>query len=161
MEFSLRCNNHKPEYCRKQLQHQAVITSCSHTFCLDCIRAIGLQTQIRDRRKCPACGTALPGDNDAVITELRPSEEYKNTALSGLDPRTILDCASRAISFWNYQMSTEIAWQQHLGKAASDKYAQLNNHTKNLVRQANSQISDLSKEIEGMVVRQELRVYDH
>lgn len=58
-------------------------------------------------------------------------------------------------------MSTEIAWQQHLGKAASDKYAQLNNHTKNLVREANSQISDLSKEIEGMVVRQELRIYEH
>lgn len=155
MEFSLRCNNHRPDYCRKQLQHQAVITSCSHTFCIECTRALGLQTQTRHSRKCPACGAALPGDNDAVITELRPSDEYKNTALSGLDPQTILDCASRAISFWTYQMSTEIAWQQHLGKATSDRYAQLNNHTKNLVKEANSQIGDLSKEIDGKLFRQQ------
>lgn len=52
-------------------------------------------------------------------------------------------------------MSTEIAWQQHLGSATSDRYAQLNNHTKNLVKEANSQIGNLSKDIDGRAFQHE------
>ncbi len=39
---------------------------------------------------------------------LRPTEDYKATVLVGLSPTDIMECASKALGFWTYQMSKEM-----------------------------------------------------
>lgn len=81
---------------------------CSHIFCVDCARKIRFETTPLQKRACPICNTALPNKNDALHTRLSPPEDYKTSVLSGLDPATIVECASRALSFWTYQTTQEM-----------------------------------------------------
>ncbi|RYP74823.1 hypothetical protein DL771_002744 [Monosporascus sp. 5C6A] len=106
MEHTLRCNSLK---CRKELTDRALVTTCSHIFCTDCVTRLGLV-------------------DDAVITNLKPSEDYKTSVLSGLSPNIVVECASRALSFWAYQTTQEIVYQEWLGKALTEKYSNLSVH---------------------------------
>ena len=54
-------------------------------------------------RTCPACKAQLVNKDDAVITQLDPSEDYKTSVLSGFTPTLVVECASRALNFYNYQ----------------------------------------------------------
>lgn len=80
----------------------------SHIFCVDCGNRTGLTGAAPDRRVCPACKTLLPRPDDAMVTNLNPSEDYKTSVLSGLSPESIMECAGRALSFWSYQMSQDL-----------------------------------------------------
>lgn len=51
----------------------------------------------------------LPNPDDAVVTSLEARDEYKTIVLSGLSPNVIMECAGRALSFWNYQMTQEMS----------------------------------------------------
>lgn len=59
-------------------------------------------------RRCPACQAVLHNPDDAVSTILNPTEDYKTSVLSGLDPNTIVECAGRALMFWTYQTTQEM-----------------------------------------------------
>lgn len=43
-----------------------------------------------------------------MVTNLNPSEDYKTSVLSGLNPEAIMECAGRALSFWSYQMTQDL-----------------------------------------------------
>jgi len=105
MEHALRCNSLK---CRTQLEDRAVVTTCSHIFCVPCSDSLGLSTPTGSTRACPACDTQLPNPDDAVVAQLNPFEDYKTSVLSGLSPNTILECAGRALNFYSYQTSQEM-----------------------------------------------------
>jgi len=80
----------------------------SHVFCLDCANAQGLTGhRPDDARACPACRTKLTNPDDAVITNLHPTEDYKTSVLSGLSPDIVMECAGRALGFWTYQTAQE------------------------------------------------------
>ncbi len=112
MDNMLRCNTLK---CRKELRDQALVTTCSHIFCTDCAAGLGLIGQRHEHRNpCPACGSHLTNPDDAVISNLNPSEDYKTSVLSGLSPNVIIECASRALSFWAYQASQEVLAEPHV-----------------------------------------------
>ena len=116
MDFTFRCNITK---CRVELQHQAVVTTCryvvpttrgtsclrtgSHIFCVQCASNSGLANPVGGVRTCPACKAQLVNKDDAVITQLDPSEDYKTSVLSGFTPTLVVECASRALNFYNYQ----------------------------------------------------------
>ncbi|PQE03610.1 E3 ubiquitin- ligase CCNB1IP1 protein [Rutstroemia sp. NJR-2017a BBW] len=108
MEFNLRCNALK---CRKELNDHAVVTTCSHVFCIECSNQSQLSGSSREGRRatCPACEMHLPNPDDVVITNLNPSEDYKTSVLSGLSPNVIIECAGRALSFWAYQTTQEMS----------------------------------------------------
>lgn len=125
MESPLRCNNIRS--CRTALNEQAVVTTCSsanapdpkeklhlpdsfhrHVFCLNCAHKSGLSRSRETERKCPACSTLLSNPDDAVTTILQPTEDYKTSVLSGLDPTTIMECAGRGLAFWAYQTTQEM-----------------------------------------------------
>lgn len=89
-------------------QSDLLMFPSSHIFCRDCVQKYGFQDPAGGRRNCLACGTGLPSPKDVIFTRLRPDDEYQSTILSGLDPNTILECAGKALRFWNYQMSTEM-----------------------------------------------------
>ena len=80
----------------------------SHIFCLGCADKSGLSHSREAERKCPACSTQLSNLDDAVKTSLQPTEDYKTSVLSGLDPTTIMECAGRGLAFWAYQTTQEM-----------------------------------------------------
>ncbi|KAI1425373.1 hypothetical protein F5Y12DRAFT_784650 [Xylaria sp. FL1777] len=156
MEHTLQCNVLK---CRKELGDRALVTTCYHIFCGDCATRLGLASQRRDQpASCPACGTLLTNPDDAVITNLRPSEDYKTSVLSGLSPNVIIDCASRALSFWAYQVTQEIIFQQHMSKTLTEKYSNLNVHLDKVVNEANAEITNCYNKLNSAEAdRDELR----
>lgn len=126
MEHILRCNALK---CRRDLSDLAVVTTCrytmlyfqlvlilelllittSHVFCVDCAKRLQLSDPPAGQRPvCPACDAHLTNPDDAVITNLNPTEDYKTSVLSGLSPNIIMECAGRALSFWAYQITQEV-----------------------------------------------------
>ena len=105
MDYSLRCNSLK---CRTQLDDRAVVTTCSHIFCLPCSESLGLADPNGNTRVCPACETLLANPDDAVVTQLNPTEDYKTSVLSGLSPSIIMECAGRGLSFYSYQTTQEM-----------------------------------------------------
>ncbi|KAI0391816.1 hypothetical protein F5Y17DRAFT_460501 [Xylariaceae sp. FL0594] len=147
MEHTLHCNVLK---CRKELGERALVTTCYHIFCGDCASSLGLATQNRDQPiACPACGTQLTNPDDAVVTSLRPSEDYKTSVLSGLSPNVIMDCASRALSFWAYQVTQEIIFQEHMSKTLRSKYTSLNVHLDKMVNDANAEIANCHNKLKN------------
>ncbi|KAI0003162.1 hypothetical protein F4779DRAFT_634830 [Xylariaceae sp. FL0662B] len=145
MEHMLRCNTLK---CRKELGDRALVTTCSHIFCTECAARLGLTLQGHEHRNsCPACGSHLTNPDDAVVTNLNPSEDYKTSVLSGLSPNIIMECASRALSFWAYQATQEVVYQEYAGKSLRDKYSNLSVHLDKVINDANSEITNLRNKL--------------
>lgn len=105
MDTALHCNDLS---CRLPCPERAVVTTCSHIFCLPCAERLGLSTPRDGQRLCPACSTQLVNLDDAVVTSLNPTEDYKTSILSGFSPAVIMECAGRGLSFWSYQMAQEM-----------------------------------------------------
>lgn len=81
----------------------------SHIFCVDCSNQLQLSGQREGRRPtCPACDSQLPNLDDVVVANLNPTEDYKTSVLSGLDPNVVMECAGRALNFWAYQTTQEM-----------------------------------------------------
>lgn len=121
----------------------------SHIFCLDCTNRFCLSGQDRQQNgvPCPACETQLSSPDDAVISNLKPSEAYKTSILSGLSPSIVMECAGRALSFWAYQTTQNIYYQQYLYKTLTEKYSALNGRLEQTVNEANAQIETLQRRI--------------
>ncbi|KAF7545843.1 hypothetical protein G7Z17_g8858 [Cylindrodendrum hubeiense] len=115
------CNNLK---CRTDLGDRALVTSCGHIFCIECAHRTGLAGQDNERRTiCPACNCQFNSPDDVIISNLNPSDEYKTTVLSGLNPSVIMECAGRALGFWTFQTTQQTFYQQHLYKTLNEKFA--------------------------------------
>ncbi|KAL5588693.1 hypothetical protein FOBRF1_015221 [Fusarium oxysporum] len=153
MEHALTCNNLK---CRRELSERALVTTCSHIFCMECAQRLGVNGQEADRRNtCPACHSQLTNPDDAVITNLNPSEDYKTSVLSGLSPNVIMECAGRALSFWAYQTTQDIYYQQYLYKTLTDKYSNLSVRLEKTVNEANSEIEGLHHKLSSLAAEQD------
>lgn len=117
----LRCN-----LCWLHLSERACATQCSHMLCPDCSTKCFSEGQA----KCPICPTILDAKDLATI-ELTPSSE-KIKALCGLDPSFILQVASRAIDFYNYQAKiAQMHDAQELQNAAHSLQHQTQQHALN------------------------------
>ncbi|KAI6798893.1 hypothetical protein KC363_g2298 [Hortaea werneckii] len=150
MDFSLRCNSLK---CRTALSDRAVVTTCSHIFCEPCSETLGLATP-NGARVCPACETHLANPDDAVVTQLNPTEDYKTSVLSGLSPSIIMECAGRGLAFYSYQTTQEIVYQEFLARSLTDKYSSLSTHLDKVIHDANSEITGLREKLAGMHMEQ-------
>ncbi|OSC96733.1 hypothetical protein PYCCODRAFT_1378622 [Trametes coccinea BRFM310] len=145
---NLRCNRLT---CRRALVDKAVVTTCSHIFCVECANEL-----FNASRLCPACETSLTEPDDVVVCSLHPSNDYKTSVLSGLNPAIILEICSRALSFWQYQVHQEHSFQQALYRNVNEKNAQMEKRLENVIREANGEISlltnklsDLERDLEG------------
>ncbi|KAK1850532.1 E3 ubiquitin-protein ligase CCNB1IP1 [Colletotrichum chrysophilum] len=152
MEHPLRCNVRE---CRREVGQQALVTTCSHIFCVECAARHGLSGPVSDRqRKCPACRTGLQGPDDAVLANLNLNEDYKTSVLSGLSPTVIMECTGRALSFWAYQTSQEDVFQRQTVKKMT---AQL----KTMERKHQSAISEVIEEKETLQERFQAQILDY
>ncbi|CED85512.1 Zinc finger, RING-type, conserved site [Phaffia rhodozyma] len=104
--------------CRKLLAEQgrAVVTTCSHIFCIECAERL-----FKSSRLCPACESQLSEPDDVVICSLNPSNDYRTSVLSGLSPSIIMEICSRALSFWQYQITQEAAYQAMMLHKSQDR----------------------------------------
>ncbi len=128
----------------------------SHIFCLECAnRQSLLQCDAHNRSSCPACGTELSSADDAAVKMLRPTEAYKTSVLSGLSPSAVMECAGRALSFWAYQTTQEICYQQYLCKTLTDKYSTLSMRLEQVVKEANTEIGALQRKLDTVAIEQD------
>ncbi|KAI9597013.1 hypothetical protein BDF19DRAFT_489392 [Syncephalis fuscata] len=147
MDVELRCNNGK---CRKSLggsETHACVTTCSHIFCVACA-----DTAFSISLLCPSCQTSLTASNDIVLAELNPSEDYKSSVLAGLRPDIIADVCQRALSFWTYQVTQEIGYQEMLRKVHDNKYRLLEEQTTAALTNANGEFNNIF----NLVIQDEL-----
>ncbi|KAF9076485.1 hypothetical protein BDP27DRAFT_1255363, partial [Rhodocollybia butyracea] len=142
MDTELKCNRLT---CRKTLTDKAVVTTCSHIFCVECANEL-----FNAARLCPACESSLSEPDDVVICSLHPSNDYKTSVLSGLTPSIILEICSRAIAFWQYQIHQENSFQHAVLRNLNDKNSQLQKQLDNVVREANGEINLLNNKVAGM-----------
>lgn len=132
-----------------------MVTTCSHIFCLECSDRLGLSRPVSIGRHCPACQILLQNPDDVVSTVLNPTEDYKTSVLSGLDPNTIMECAGRALVFWAYQTTQEVFYQEFLVKSLTEKYGNLSKQMDKVIHNANSEISALQIKVSEMQHAQE------
>ncbi|GAB7361598.1 hypothetical protein MBLNU230_g1650t1 [Neophaeotheca triangularis] len=149
-EFTLRCNSLP---CRQELRQEAVVTTCSHIFCIGCAQKLGLANAESGGRVCPACKSPLNNQDDAVVAQLNPSEDYKTSVLSGLNPGVITECASRGLAFFNYQATQEIVYQEYLYKCMRDQYRKLDDEYEATILKANSKVEKLTDQISAMTIQ--------
>ncbi|GAA5875981.1 hypothetical protein JCM3774_002306 [Rhodotorula dairenensis] len=137
----LKCNSLR---CRKSLalEGSAVVTTCSHIFCIDCANALFSLPQI-----CPACETALPDPDDVVQTSLNPHDSYKTSILAGLSPTIILDIAGRALNFYAYQIQQEAAFQALITKNTQERIAILEAQCNTVTREAHVEVNLLKEKL--------------
>ncbi|KAL1303522.1 hypothetical protein AAFC00_006897 [Neodothiora populina] len=147
MDFNLRCNSLK---CRVSLNDRAVVTTCSHIFCVACADSLSLSDPRVNIRTCPACETQLSNPDDAVVTQLNPTEDYKTSVLSGLSPGLIMECASRGLAFFQYQTTQEIMYQDYMAKSLTDKYAALSAQMDSVINEANAEITSLRDSLSSL-----------
>ncbi|KAJ2603925.1 hypothetical protein GGF44_006751 [Coemansia sp. RSA 1694] len=56
-----------------------------------------------------------------MSVSLTLTEEYKSAILAGLPPALIMDICSRAMSFWTYQTSQALGYQQAMARSQKEK----------------------------------------
>ncbi|KAI0356723.1 hypothetical protein OH77DRAFT_1401118 [Trametes cingulata] len=139
---NLRCNRLT---CRRSLTDKAVVVS-SHIFCVDCANEL-----FNASRLCPGIAACLTFATNFIgrgqVCSLHPSNDYKTSVLSGLNPTIILEICSRALSFWQYQIHQEHSFQQALYRNVTEKNAQLEKRLENVIREANGEISLLTNKL--------------
>ncbi|OCK97846.1 uncharacterized protein K441DRAFT_547223 [Cenococcum geophilum 1.58] len=151
MDYTLRCNSLK---CRAHLNDRAVVTTCSHVFCINCSDSLGLSSSAGLTRICPACSTQLSNPDDVVVTQLNPTEDYKTSVLSGLSPGIIMECATRGLAFYSYQTSQEIVYQEFLAKSLTERYSHMSQQMDKLILEANSEIQGLQDKLQATQAEQ-------
>ncbi|KAF2842204.1 hypothetical protein M501DRAFT_927313 [Patellaria atrata CBS 101060] len=150
MESPLKCNVLR---CRSLVTERAVVTTCCHIFCLACSDDMGLSGSNNHNRTCPNCNSPLNQPDDAVVTHLNPSEDYKTSVLAGLPPSIVMEIAGRALSFYSYQVTHEVLYQEHIINSLSDKHATLNAQVDTMIYDANSAITRLQLEKKNLEQR--------
>lgn len=116
---------------------------------------------------CPACDAHLTNPDDAVITNLNPTEDYKTSVLSGLSPNIIMECSGRALSFWAYQTTQEMyallrlkqrheltnltsVYQEFASRSLTEKYTTLTTQMEKIINEANAEMSDLRNKMNSV-----------
>ncbi|PWN48203.1 hypothetical protein IE53DRAFT_319860 [Violaceomyces palustris] len=77
-----------------------------------------------EERKCPACDTTLNQPDDVVVSSLNPSPDYRTSVLAGLSPSIIMEIATKALQFWQYQVRHAI-FQSLILKNVQEKNSSL------------------------------------
>ncbi|KAL2911239.1 hypothetical protein HK105_209295 [Polyrhizophydium stewartii] len=155
-DHALRCNILR---CRALLSAQAVVTTCSHAFCVPCGTRAFEQALV-----CPACDTSLTqrsASDDIVVAELMPTEDYKSSVIAGLRPEIVIEIAGRALSFWSYQVTQEAAYQALVLKDLDEQCARLERQLQSLAREANQEIAALQERLAASTKSHEMERRRH
>jgi E3 ubiquitin-protein ligase CCNP1IP1 len=146
---TMRCNS-----CWLQLAHtdRVYATQCSHVLCHDC-----LEKNLSRSSSCPVCSTPLDPNSGFAPIDLVPSVD-KIKALCGLNPSFILQVASRAIDFFNFQSDLAHAHDaQELDSAKHFLQHQTQQHALTQ-KDLNNQLRTLKFQLEAIVAERDAQV---
>lgn len=87
-----------------------------------------------------------------MVVNLKPTEEYRTTVLSGLPPSMIMECAGRAMNFWVYQTIQDRHYQEHLFKSLSEQHKGLKTRLQQAEHNAQVEAEDLKRKLHGKIV---------
>ncbi|XP_029182622.2 E3 ubiquitin-protein ligase CCNB1IP1-like [Acropora millepora] len=138
MDNDLLCNFRK---CRKRLNTNAWVTSCSHIFCDD-----DGTREFNKNLVCPACETDLSGKFDVIRVDLQASEQFKSMVLAGQKPEVIMEICSRALAFWTYQTHQEKMYQDYVANKAKEKATQLEQYYNQVLSKVQAELKSLKTE---------------
>ncbi|KAJ3217967.1 hypothetical protein HDU67_006995 [Dinochytrium kinnereticum] len=106
-----------------------------HIFCLECSNQTFGTALI-----CPACDSALIEEEDIVLTNLNPKEEFKSSVLAGLRPESIIEISRRALCFWSYQKTQEALFHESSLTDLNARYSDLERQIHMIRNVANHEI---------------------
>lgn len=140
MSAHAKCN-----LCWRELEECAYITRCSHIFCeRDAHKSINAEGL------CPLCDTPLQGRGGVTLVEFTPAASFeKAIQLCGLAPASVMNLATKALEFWDYQKQTELEYHrmslknqqmrlQSVEKQCNEKLMEAQNKINVLTHQLNS-----------------------
>ncbi|KAJ2774171.1 hypothetical protein IWQ57_000948 [Coemansia nantahalensis] len=89
-------------------------------------------TEVRDDQARKVGMTMVPGkhikrvlvenlESDMATVSLTMTEKQKSHILAGLHPSAVVDICGRALSFWSFQLSLEITYEQESAAAQAEK----------------------------------------
>jgi hypothetical protein len=145
----MRCN-----VCWLQLSHteRVCATQCSHVLCNECIT----KYITRSPAQCPVCGTSLESSGLALIDLVPSSDKIK--ALCGLDPSFILQVASRAIDFYNFQSDLAHTHDAQELESAKRNFQHQTQQNALAQKDLNSQLRTLKYQLEAIVSERDAQV---
>lgn len=142
-ESELRCNC---KHCRKPLDGNVWVTSCSHIFCEE-----DGEKHFAQSATCPACETTLSSEADFYKTSLNPNEHYRSMILAGQRPETVMDICSRALTFWNYQICQEKIYHEWVSKKLRDQATNVEQQYKEMLSKSQSESQTLKIKLTNTV----------
>jgi E3 ubiquitin-protein ligase CCNP1IP1 len=85
---------------------------------------------------------------DVTVAILRPTDDYKMSILSGLNPTIIMECANSGMAFWAYQSFQEIYYQEHANKSLKQQLDVKNRELSGVKSSAQNEISKLEDSLQ-------------
>ncbi|XP_070033345.1 E3 ubiquitin-protein ligase CCNB1IP1 homolog isoform X3 [Nicotiana tabacum] len=93
----MRCNA-----CWRELEGQAVTTTCGHLFCRDDASKI-----LSNDAACPICDQVLSKSLMKPV-DVNPSDEWTNMVMAGISPQILMKSAYRSVTFYIGQKELEM-----------------------------------------------------
>ncbi|XP_019238837.1 PREDICTED: E3 ubiquitin-protein ligase CCNB1IP1 homolog isoform X2 [Nicotiana attenuata] len=93
----MRCNA-----CWRELEGQAITTTCGHLFCRDDASKI-----LSNAAACPICDQVLSKSLMKPV-DVNPSDEWTNMVMAGISPQILMKSAYRSVTFYIGQKELEM-----------------------------------------------------
>ncbi|CAL9202060.1 unnamed protein product [Musa hybrid cultivar] len=98
----MRCNA-----CWRELEGQAVSTTCGHLFCTEDANKI-----ISNDAACPVCDQVLSKSLMRQV-DINPGDEWINMVMAGVSPQVLMKSAYRSVMFYNGQKELEMQYKMN------------------------------------------------
>ncbi|XP_060209229.1 E3 ubiquitin-protein ligase CCNB1IP1 homolog isoform X2 [Lycium barbarum] len=98
----MRCNA-----CWRELEGQAITTTCGHLFCQDDASKI-----LSNDAACPICDQVLSKSLMKPV-DVSPSDEWTNMAMAGISPQILMKSAYRSVTFYIGQKELEMQFKMN------------------------------------------------
>uniref|UniRef100_A0ACD5YQG0 Uncharacterized protein n=1 Tax=Avena sativa TaxID=4498 RepID=A0ACD5YQG0_AVESA len=98
----MKCNA-----CWRDLEGQAISTTCGHLLCTDDAKKI-----LSNDGACPACDQVLSKSHMKPI-DINPSDEWTNMSMVGVSPQILMKSAYRSVMFYIGQKDLEMQYKMN------------------------------------------------
>ncbi|XP_059277226.1 E3 ubiquitin-protein ligase CCNB1IP1 homolog isoform X6 [Lycium ferocissimum] len=98
----MRCNA-----CWRELEGQAITSTCGHLFCQDDASKI-----LSNDAACPICDQVLSKSLMKPV-DVSPSDEWTNMAMAGISPQILMKSAYRSVTFYIGQKELEMQFKMN------------------------------------------------
>ncbi|CAL5055412.1 unnamed protein product [Urochloa decumbens] len=98
----MKCNA-----CWRELEGQAITTTCGHLLCTEDAKKI-----LSNDGACPICDQVLSKSHMKPM-DVDPSDDWTNMAMAGISPQTLMKSAYRSVMFYIGQKELEMQYKMN------------------------------------------------